>query len=154
MRQILLFSCMLLILTVSISSADSCFETRKQAFKDGFLSSQLSSRLLKTEFAKYQTNPELLLQYFRYLSQIQSEPFFVLKFKRELDPLGRLLIQPSLQIKTFAAEDFPNASYLSSLLEYNKDFSTFSVLATPRATVSSRHVRSTHAVVEKVSPTN
>jgi len=104
-------------------------EAQKQAFKAGFMSQQINGTDLQTELEKYNTTPIEYLSYYRLLEQTQTAPVLVVQYHREFDSLGQLSVTPDMKFKDFSAADYPRASFLKSLLEYNKDFLDLDVLS-------------------------
>jgi hypothetical protein len=123
---IIIFSFLILFSLTLSAYADDCLASKKEAFRRSFLATNLDSSLLIDELSKYQTQPLLYLQYFKFLESTLTEPLIHLKYESSTDSLGRLVILPKILVKELSAEDYPNAAYLKGLLEYNKDFASFS----------------------------
>lgn len=108
-------------LLAASAHAGPSLQQQKEAFRDEFLSAKIAGSMIRNEFNKYNLHPSEFSDQFRSESKLQTKPLLVVKFTRDYDSLGRLVISPKLQYKPMSPEDFPSGAYVNSLLDFQKD---------------------------------
>lgn len=93
----------------------------RESFRQGFTGASLSGNFILHEMLKYDLTPNLFIQNFRAYGSNSLEPMYTLQMETESDALGQVIIQPKISLAPYSLDNYPNAAYLKSLLEYNKD---------------------------------
>lgn len=107
-------------LSISMASATT-LEQKKVAFLSGFMGENVSGEEIRTEFSRYQSSPEKFVSSAEQMFKKTTSPVLTVVFQKEVDQLGRIVIYPELRYLLMSPEIYPNAAYMYSILDFQKD---------------------------------
>lgn len=113
-----------LILSSSFSFAEELrpsIAELKEAFKQGFLSTSVNGEFILSEMSKYDLVPMQFVTNFREYDLDTQTPIYFVDLDVTRGTYGELIVFPKVSLAPYVLSRYQNASYLRSLLEYNKD---------------------------------